>query len=411
MNQSTNGRLTSLSLRLHQVPTLDPKPARRQPSHRLGLVVAIALLGLLWQSQAENVFVDASAAAGGDGSPIRPFQTIQEALTALPDDGEQAEVVVRPGRYLGPIRIDRDWTTLCGAGSPRFQDGYLVGFDDEVRITVDFVLGGQWHTPENLLDIAADHVEVRGFVFDTEGLDHGGAFIGVKAAGDEFLEDFRVCVNQFRGAIDTGIWPRKASGRICQNMLVDGGFVGFNPTGGDGEIPVVLVERNILRNWEAAVCCLGLWEQSAGNNGPSRLQVKVRDNVIADGVESTPVFPGVGAIGLLVVLRGTLTNVHRTSDISVGIEGNLFENIAGPALFAAIGGYTDRKTPGTMILSILDNDYAGNDLNFDARFEAFYQDRWSGNTTLIVADGDGVVDPSQIELGPVEQGNELIVIE
>ena len=59
-----------------------------------------------------NIYVDAAAASGGNGSSGFPFQTINEGITAVNAGGT---VHVAAGNYGETLYIDKP-LTLCGAG-------------------------------------------------------------------------------------------------------------------------------------------------------------------------------------------------------------------------------------------------------------------------------------------------------
>ena len=78
------------------------------------------------------VFVDASAAPGGDGTLTRPYVSLAEGLLAVADGGE---LVVAEGRYAVPGRVTLVDTVRirgAGAGLTVLAAGVEVGIDADV---------------------------------------------------------------------------------------------------------------------------------------------------------------------------------------------------------------------------------------------------------------------------------------
>lgn len=371
------------------------------------------------------VHVNAAATPAGDGSKERPFLTIQTALAALAGDGRDVTILVAPGTYLGPVVIERARTTLRGDSRPTFDaDGYLLGFEAPVTLTMDRLLVGVDYRdresgvePEDLVEIRADGVTVRGFVFDS-GRDESGRpleqlndcnAVSAKAEDDGFYADFEIRDNVFQGIWDGAIWTRKASGVVRQNQLEGGGFVGITATGGDGETPQVTVERNAVRGWEAGICVLGLWENPIADNGDSRLVSHVRDNIIAGGEAFYDVFPEPG-VGLLVAVRGSQSNLAAVSAVELAATGNRFEDNPGPA-FYLVATTSGRPTASAAAdVHLDDNRYADNAERAVIRFRTWDASPiWVSDTIVTLFDGDGVIDPSTIDLGPADNNNRLTV--
>ena len=123
--------------------------ARRVPRSTLALV-CFTLLTVLpaWPAPASVTwYVDANAAAGGDGSRLNPFQTIQEGLDAAAP-GELDTVLVLPGVYLENVdflnkrvalvsELGPDATTIDGG-----QNGSVVRITGPIDWGNDVALTG-----------------------------------------------------------------------------------------------------------------------------------------------------------------------------------------------------------------------------------------------------------------------------
>lgn len=78
---------------------------------RTGIVVTTSQI----EAACSQVFVDATAPAGGDGSRKRPFNTVTNALQHVPWFGT---VTVAPGTYLAAVSLDEKCVTLRSSHGP-----------------------------------------------------------------------------------------------------------------------------------------------------------------------------------------------------------------------------------------------------------------------------------------------------
>lgn len=94
-------------------------------------------------ARTRTVYVDAAAAAGGDGSAGAPFRTVQEGVDAA---GPGVDVVVRAGIYREEVRVrsgGEEGAFLRVVGEP----GAVLDGTDPVSPTWTADGAGVWHTP------------------------------------------------------------------------------------------------------------------------------------------------------------------------------------------------------------------------------------------------------------------------
>ena len=357
------------------------------------------------------VYVDDSAAEGGDGTAARPARTIQEGISLLPNAG--GKVLVHPGTYLGPILVQRNRVHIQGLANPVYDaDGFLTGFtsddasDQEVVITIDrpLVDVGEFGESEDLIEIRGDDNQVRNVVvLVPAGTAEGGftSALSAKAEDGQFYHaiEFRNII--VRGAVGNTAWTRKANVLFDSITALDGGFVGFNPTA-NGHVTMRKVD--VANNFFANVWFLGLWEFPGSQNGPSLLTSVIKDSRLRNAAN----------FGLLVMGQGNQTNPAAETTVAVTAKNNRFEgNLFGINVQPVFDGppNTARRS---LFLGVKDNTYIANTVDARVIFRHFFGDAGDAfvrDSTVAVKDSDGVFpSPADVDLGPPENGN-LYVLE
>jgi hypothetical protein len=364
----------------------------------------LILFPLLAPLRAATVHVDDSAPPGGDGSAAAPVQTIQEGIALLPVSG--GKVIVKPGTYIGPILVERDGVTLLGDATPLFdEDGFLIGFDDEVLITMDRPLGFPNPEPEDIIELRGSDNQVRNVVVEKGNfplVEEASAF-SAKAEDDDFYDGIVFRNILVGGEIDTAGWSRKANVEFANITALDGGFVGINPTA-DGNVKV---RKADLANWSfAGVLFLGLWEFPPEENGPSDLIGEIRESRITGTTFGPPAL-----FGLLVLGQGRHTNPDAPSMVRVDARGNTFQfNMFGIRVQPAFIGAVNTANR-FLSVKVKDNSYSSNLLsNASVTFQHFLPILFPGPypfaffSTVSIEDKDSVFPPA-VDLGPPENGN------
>ena len=217
---------------------------------------------------AEDLYVDAGAAPGGDGSARAPYLRITDGLERARRDrqgglGETITIHVAPGTYSGsyssarlnrepglellPILINVPNLTLRGA-TKLLQDvselptGAQPG--TETVITTDEVVSSPNFTASLILIApttdggSGDGVTVSGFILDPQ------ATVNLPRDGVPELQSIwldRVAHFEVRQNIvmrsGDGVRSRMSSGTVSGNLFVGNGFAGAYLSGGNGAYP------------------------------------------------------------------------------------------------------------------------------------------------------------------------------
>jgi hypothetical protein len=378
-------------------------------------MAAPAILFYLMCSAAHVVYVDGGAAPGGDGSIAQPLRTIQEGIAAAPNNGT---VAVHPGRYYGPFLIERSGITIQGLAERRFDaDGYIIGFEDEVVLTVDRPLAGTYDDPsvepEDLVEIRANGVTIRDVVIDAGGFAHltgpSSAF-SAKAEDHQRYIGIEVSHVVFRGVFDTTAWSRNAIIDFDNIRTTDPGFVGLNPTGGG----TVRINKALIANKEMNVLFLSLWEFPAEDNGPSVLNGELRNSKLLDAAELSGFY---GGLGVAVIGPASLSNPLARFVIDLDLTGNVFSgnDQAGIMVLPLEGvAFGDEVAGGTISIRASGNTYADNGLPVLVSFEtapfAGPMPRFTENSSVIVDDADGAFPaPQTVAVGDPALHNRYLI--
>jgi hypothetical protein len=177
------------------------------------------------------IYVNAAATAGGDGSRVAPFQTIQEGVAAAraawnATPGLKLVVRVAPspsGSFYSvsgatPILID---VPLELRGSNAMEEDYfgwptgVIGSGTETLVKA---VPGLTANTENMIRVIADHVTVASLSLDANASNLGGIQLALRGA-----QDFTVSGNRVTGQSFIGIDPRASSGKIIGNYITNVG--------------------------------------------------------------------------------------------------------------------------------------------------------------------------------------------
>lgn len=145
-------------------------------------------------------FVSATAPSGGDGSPGRPFNAIQEALRAA---GPGDMVRVGPGTYPGGFRSVRSGIAQAPIRISGHQANIVPG-GDAIR----------------LVEISHDHLEISGF-------DIVGGTAGIRLYGANHVRIIDNKVSQAKGEC-IRIKYRSSNNEVAYNEVRDCGKANFN---------------------------------------------------------------------------------------------------------------------------------------------------------------------------------------
>lgn len=165
------------------------------------------------------MFVDGSAAAGGDGSIAKPFQTLGEANAALPSGGT---ILVAPNDYTEDVRFDVTDKSLS-----------IVALGDHHQVTLTFLSGVRLSTAGAPASLHLQEVSVGGTTFTVVGTNigsisangcilSGGAFNGA-VAGPLALD--------FLNTFASGITATNLAQVDMNGTLLDGAVGMFNAPG------------------------------------------------------------------------------------------------------------------------------------------------------------------------------------
>jgi len=382
-------------------------------------LIIIFVVGSGWAlADAPMVYVDDSAAEGGDGSIGYPVRTIQEGIELLPEGG--GTVVVYPGIYIGPILIEKSGTVIQGIARPVFVDGYVSSFtndgdpDDEVVITIDRMLTGvnfndrsQQPEAEDVIEVRGSNIEVRDLVVDLGDFEllAEHSVLSAKAEDDDFYDNIVFSEIVVHGIVDTVGWSRNANVTFHQIVSTEPGYLGLNPMG-NGE---VVVSEVFFANKEGGVEFLSRWEYPKGENPPSKLKGVIRDSRFEDGQEMFGIFDPPG-YGLLLLGRGGLTNPDARIVIAIEAYNNVFKgNLAGVGV-VAWGRAQEDVEKSKIELRAYNNVYQDNDQDTVISFQSFLSQGapvFIEDATIKIHDRDGVF--SQVDTGPKENKNKLII--
>lgn len=373
------------------------------------MFAAIALVPVRTEA-ASIIHVDDDATQGGNGTRGRPFQTIQEGIESLGSEG--GTVLIEPGTYYGPIVVDRSNVTLRGDASPIYEGDFLVGFDDDVVITIDRDLedpGPSDNEPEDLIELRGSNNEVHNVVVDTQGMFEGlNSAVSAKAEGEDFYTNIVLSHIIIEGDIDTGVWTRKANAVLdfitaVQGGIHPGGVVGVFPDG----IGHVEINRADLANWRNSVCVFGLTDPLAENE-PTNITTSLSNSRLRDAADAALRLVGQGA---------GLVNPDAPLIMEVVAEGNTFQDSRFSIVVQPVRDAFLNTARRDLILHVDDNTYIGitpgpgeSDPAVTFHSQGLVAGSLVRDTTIVVEDGDGIFpDPATINVGGAPLGNSYVL--
>jgi len=218
------------------------------------------------------VYVDPEAAAGGDGARQTPARRLTEGLRRA---GERSVLVLAPGRYPGPLVLDRTLAVVGSCVEATRVEGRDVG---------DVALGvvGEAAAVVANLTLSSAHWDA----------------VGIRSTAPVDIHD--VVVDGAEG-VGIGFQHRAAGGRIA-DCLVRGARV---PEGAPGGVGLLVQSPSKL---EVAGCLFEDHESSAvlliRPAGLDAMRVTLRDSVVRRARPGISVFGGVAATLTRLLVEG-----------------------------------------------------------------------------------------------------------
>lgn len=338
-------------------------------------------------SQAESVrasnvelYVDAAANPGGDGSENNPFRRLTDAVAQARliwqvNTNSKIEISVKPGTYVGrhsntdpniedlPIRLDVPNLKLKGSTSMLLDDHDLptgeIESGKETLLKADPPLAAN----QSLLIIEpADPVlTVQGLEVSELSFNIGNApsaVLGI-AISVESVQDFTIRNNYVTGGIRT----RASSGKIQGNYITEGG-AGTVILAGSASSPASVVFRGnrSVNNFNGGLFLNGSAITDASFD---RLSAVVKDNDLSDNNTNPNAGQGFGI--RIVAVRHDPPNQGTSGNVTATISRNrISNNKLGFSIDAGFPYRTFEGSPdarlhnGTVNLSLEDNEVVGN---------------------------------------------------
>jgi hypothetical protein len=291
---------------------------RRRFLRTLMLATALAVAGAashvkadindLWQLV---IYVNAAAPAGGDGSRVAPFQTIQDGVAAARaawDANPGVKLVVRVAPSLSgsfysvsgttPILID---VPLELRGSNAMEEDYFgwpTGVIASGTETLIKAVPGLTANTQNMIRVIADHVTVANLSLDANTSNQQGIQLALRRA-----QDFTVSGNRVTGQSFIGINPKASSGKIIGNYITNVGC-GTCIGAGNASFParVLFSGNRSVANSFSGVEAFAASDSEAGSAGDvlDSLSVTISENDLSNNT-ATPGFSS--GIRLAVIRR------------------------------------------------------------------------------------------------------------
>jgi hypothetical protein len=264
---------------------------RGLPAALFSVFVLFALTAYTQPAKSTVFFVNAAAAANGDGSREHPFARITDALDRARAirrlSAEQIDIQVGPGVHVGsytnikstieplPIRLDVSHLNLIGATEMEKDEGGLptevIKSARNTLLNADPPLEGM----QSILAVSSSSVTVENLSFNA-GSGHGGWIVRV-----DQVQDFSVVNNYVTGgSTDSamGIHVSRSSGRILGNYVTRGGC-GICIVADDVSSPaeVMVIGNRSVRNEEGGLALIG-----GPNSPPGSLSALVCANDLSD---------------------------------------------------------------------------------------------------------------------------------
>lgn len=337
-----------------------------------------------WASNDVRLHVYSRALPGGDGSWIRPFRRITDAVTRarliwLANTNSEIEIRVARGTYLGrysntdpnledlPIRLDVPNLKLKGSTSILLDElglpiiGILLGSESLLKAAPPL------DANQSLLIIAPTDPVLTGQGSEVSNLSFN---IGNAASANrgtaisvELVQDFSIRNNYVTGGGDAGIRTRASSGEIQGNYITQVG-AGTVILAGSAASPASVVFRGnrSVNNFFGGVFLNGSAITDASFD---TLSAVVEDNDLSDNNANPVAGQGFGI--RVVVVRHDPPNQGTSGNVTATISRNrISNNKLGFSIDAGFPYRTFEGSPdtrlhnGTVNLSLVDNEVVGN---------------------------------------------------
>jgi len=294
----------------------------------LGLIRSFAMPAA---ARVTDLYVDANAAAGGNGSAGEPFQTIHDAVAAAGTPG--SAIHIAEGTYTEPLNI-----TIATNGVQ------LIGSTMLTRDAGGLATGGTTHAAVvcpaqpvpasgTLFEITGANVGVSGLVLDGGCSPQGGSSTGsmVVIDGASSGADGFVFANNVL-AHSGGLIARLASGSITGNYIVNnstGTYVFGWPAAWTGSRTVEFSGNRVTQNSLVGAIFNGSVDSLRAPAIPASggtLTVEIAANDFRQNGGDPSVFPGNSPnTGLYFVLNDSLqSDPLQTAQIQASVHDNAF---------------------------------------------------------------------------------------
>jgi len=349
----------------------------------LMLASALAVMGVASHVKAEIddlrqlvIYVNAVATAGGNGSRVAPFQTIQEGVAAAraawnASPGLKLVVRVAPspsGSFYSvsgttPILIDVP-LELRGSNAMEEDDfGWPTGVVWPGTETLVKAVPGLTANTENMIRVIADHVTIANLSLDANTSNLVGIQLALRGA-----QDFTVSGNRVAGQSFIGINPKASSGKIIGNYITNVGC-GTCIGAGNASFPakVLFSGNRSVANSFAGVELFAASNSDAGTAGDvlDSLSVTVSENDLSNNSAIAGFSSG---IRFGVIRRDPPDPTGQSSGTMTAVisDNNIMNNWFGVSIDAGFPYRTFQGTPdlrqftGSLDLGFEGNQASGN---------------------------------------------------
>jgi hypothetical protein len=356
---------------------------RRRFLRTLMLATALAVAGAASHVKADIddlrqlvIYVNAAATAGGNGSRVAPFQTIQDGVAAAraawgANTGAKLVVRVAPspsGSFYSvsgttPILID---VPLELRGSNAMEEDYFgwpTGVIASGTETLVKAVPGLTANTQNMIRVIADHVTVANLSLDANTSNQRGIQLALRRA-----QDFTVSGNRVTGQSFMGINTKASSGKIIGNYITNVGC-GTCIGAGNASFPARVLfsgNRSVANSFGGAEVYAAS-DSEAGSAGDvlDSLSVTISENDLSNNT-ATPGFSS--GIRFAVIRRDPPDPTGQSSGMMTAVisDNNIMNNSFGVSIDAGFPYRTFQGTPdlrqytGSLDLGFEGNQASGN---------------------------------------------------
>jgi len=321
------------------------------------------------------IYVNAAATAGGNGSRVAPFQTIQEGVAAAraawnASPGLKLVVRVAPspsGSFYSvsgttPILIDVP-LELRGSNAMEEDDfGWPTGVIWSGTETLVKAVPGLAANTENMIRVTADHVTVANLSLDANTSNLRGIQLALRGA-----QDFTVSGNRVTGQSFSGIGSRASSGKIIGNYITNVGGTGIGAGNASFPAKVLFSGNRSVANSFAGVELFAASNSEAGSAGDvlDSLSVTISENDLSNNT-AIPGFSSGIRFGVIRRDPPDPTGQSSGSMTAVISGNNITNNWFGVSIDAGFPYRTFQGTPdlrqysGSLDLAFEGNQVSGN---------------------------------------------------